>query len=140
MNKTVKLIFSGLILLMGLITLTSCGSVLDTTVDEINQRYKDNNPMFESDVIERLKEPLNVRRLSTTKHVSIWVPNYDDIELIKQDIENGKEVIGIFVTFEEVTRKFQRLNEETLQMEWYEKTVIDAVKAEKKVVSLSDLK
>ena len=100
MNKTVKLIFSGLILLMGLITLTSCGSVLDTTVDEINQRYKDNNPMFESDVIERLKEPLNVRRLSTTKHVSIWVPNYDDIELIKQDIENGKEVIGIFVTFE----------------------------------------
>lgn len=140
MNKTVKLIFSGLILLMGLITLTSCGSVLDTTVDEINQRYKDNNPMFESDVIERLKEPLNVRRLSTTKHVSIWVPNYDDIELIKQDIENGKEVIGVFVTFEEVTRKFQRLNEETLQMEWYEKTVIDAVKAEKKVVSLSDLK
>lgn len=140
MNKTVKLILSGLILLMGLITLTSCGSVLDTTVDEINQRYKDNNPMFESDVIERLKEPLNVRRLSTTKHVSIWVPNYDDIELIKQDIENGKEVIGVFVTFEEVTRKFQRLNEETLQMEWYEKTVIDAVKAEKKVVSLSDLK
>ena len=140
MNKTVKLIFSGLILLMGIITLTSCGSVLDTTVDEINQRYKDNNPMFESDVIERLKEPLNVRRLSTTKHVSIWVPNYDDIELIKQDIENGKEVIGVFVTFEEVTRKFQRLNEETLQMEWYEKTVIDAVKAEKKVVSLSDLK
>lgn len=140
MNKTVKLIFSGLILLMGLITLTSCGSVLDTTVDEINRRYQDNNPMFESDVIVRLKEPLNVRRLSTTTHISIWVPNYDDIELIKQDIENGKEVMGVFVTFEEVTRKFQRLNEETLQMEWYEKTVIDAVKAEKKAVSLSDLK
>ncbi|MBQ8293067.1 MAG: hypothetical protein IJX78_04565 [Bacilli bacterium] len=137
--KIKKGLFS-ILLLWFILILTSCGSPLDTTIDEINQRYLDQNPMVESDVLTRFKSPINVRRTSETTHISLWVPNYDTLDEVKQDIENGKEVVGVFVYFEETTRKFQRLNEETLEMEWYEKVVIDAVHAEKKAVSLKDLK
>lgn len=134
-----KIIFNVLIF-MGCFFLVSCSTPLDETIKAINQRYSDNNPMSESDVEVRFKEPLNERKISKTEHISIWVPNYDDLETLKNDVENGKEVEGVFVTFEEVTRSFQRLNKETLEMEWYDKTVIDAVYAEKRIVTLSDLK
>ena len=134
-----KILFS-IFLLLSCLFLTSCGTPLDTTINEINQRYKDNNPMSEYDVKVRFKEPINERTISETEHISIWVPNYDDLETLKSDLEKGIELTGVYVRFIETTRKFQRLNEETLEMEWYEKVVIDAVFAEKKNVSLSDLK
>lgn len=140
MNKVIKIFICILVILMGGLTLCSCGSVLDTTIDEINQRYKDKNPMFESDVKVRLKEPINVRKVSNTVHISIWVPNYHDIEELKNAVEAGEQIEGVYVTFEQTIRKFQRLNEETLEMEWYEKQVVDAVYAEKKIVSIDDLK
>lgn len=140
MNKNMKKIIFNIFVILGCLFLTSCGSPLDTTIDEINQRYKDNNPMSESDVKVRFKEPLNERVISDTEHISIWVPNYDSIDEVKTAIENGQEVIGVFVRFEKTTRKFQRLNEETLEMEWYEKLVVDAIFAEKKIVTLNDLK
>lgn len=140
MQKNMKKIIFSIFVILGCLFLTSCGTPLDTTIDEINQRYKDNNPMTESDVKVRFKEPLNKRVISDTEHLLIWVPNYDSIEEVKTDLENGEEIIGVFVRFEKTTRKFQRLNEETLEMEWYEKLVVDAVFAEKKKVSLNDLK
>lgn len=140
MNKNIKKIFFSLVVLLGAWYLTSCGTPLDTTIDEINQRYKDNNPMTESDVRVRFKEPLNQRVISTTEHMDIWVPNYDSIDDVKKVIENGQEVIGVFVKFEKTTKKFPRLNEETLEMEWYEKLVVEAIWAEKKNITLNDLK
>lgn len=140
MSKTLKIIVLLLVLMLGCINLSSCGTPLDTTIDEINQRYKDHNPMFESDVKVRLKEPINVRKISTTEHVSIWVPNHHNLEELKNLVENGEEITGVFVTFERTTRSFQRLNEETLEMEWYEKEVVDAVKAEKRIITIDDLK
>lgn len=140
MNKNIKKIFFSLVVLLGAWYLTSCGTPLDTTIDEINQRYKDNNPMTESDVMVRFKEPLNQRVISTTEHMDIWVPNYDSIDDVKKVIENGQEVIGVFVKFEKTTKKFPRLNEETLEMEWYEKLVVEAIWAEKKNITLNDLK
>ena len=130
----------GIFLFLCCVLLTSCGSPLDTTIDEINQRYKDNNPMSEADVLVRFKEPINERIVSEKEHISIWVPNYDDLETLKDDLTEGMEITGVYVRFVETTRKFQRLNEETLEMEWYEKVVIDAVYAEKKNVKLGDLK
>ncbi len=140
MNKSIKKIFFGLVVLLGALYLTSCGTPLDTTIDEINQRYKDNNPMTESDVMVRFKEPLNQRVISATEHMDIWVPNYDSMDDVKKAIENGQEVIGVFVKFEKTTKKFPRLNEETLEMEWYEKSVVEAIWAEKKKITLNDLK
>ena len=140
MNKTLKIFLGILILIIGCISLTSCGSPLDTTIDEINQRYKDHNPMFESDVKVRFKEPINVRKASDTVHISIWVPNYHDLEELKELVNSGEQIEGVFVTFEKTTRKFQRLNEDTLEMEWYEKQVVDAIFAEKKILTIDDLK
>lgn len=140
MSKVIKTFMSLLILIIGCISLTSCGTPLDTTIDEINQRYKDKNPMFESDVKVRLKEPINVRTVSSTEHISIWVPNHHDLEELKELVNSGEEITGVFVKFERTTRKFQRLNEETLEMEWYEKEVVDAVYAEKRIITIDDLK
>ncbi len=140
MSKVIKTFMSLLILIIGCISLTSCGTPLDTTIDEINQRYKDKNPMFESDVKVRLKEPINVRKVSSTEHISIWVPNHHDLEELKELVNSGEEITGVFVKFERTTRKFQRLNEETLEMEWYEKEVVDAVYAEKRIITIDDLK
>lgn len=140
MSKVIKTFMSLLILIIGCITLTSCGTPLDTTIDEINQRYKDKNPMFESDVKVRLKEPINVRKVSSTEHISIWVPNHHDLEELKELVNSGEKITGVFVKFERTTRKFQRLNEETLEMEWYEKEVVDAVYAEKRIITIDDLK
>ena len=140
MSKILKPIVLLLILMFGCISLSSCGTPLDTTIDEINQRYKDHNPMFESEVKVRFKEPINVRKISSTEHISIWVPNYHDLEKLKELVNNGEEITGVFVRFEKTTRKFQRLNEETLEMEWYEKQVVDAVYAEKRIITSDDLK
>ncbi len=134
-----RIIYSCILLLLT-IFLVSCKTPLDTTIDEINQRYSDFKPMYEEDVERRFKNPLNQRIVSDTIHISIWVPNYDTIEEVRTDIEAGKEVMGVFVKFEEIARSFQRLNEETLEMEWYKKIVIEAVMAEKRPVTLSDLK
>lgn len=140
MNKVVKILIIFTIFMIGCISLSSCGSPLDTTIDEINQRYKDRNPMFESEVKVRFKEPINVRKISPTEHISIWAPNYHDLEELKELVNNGEQITGVFVTFEKTTRKFQRLNEETLEMEWYDKQVVDAVYAEKRIITSDDLK
>ncbi len=134
-----RIILSSVCLLLVLF-LASCSTPLDTVIDEINQRYIDHNPMSEEDVKVRFKEPLNKRVISENEHILLWVPNYDTLEEVRVDIEAGIEVIGVFVQFEEVTRSFQRLNEETLEMEWYDKVVIDAVGAKKDIVTLNDLK
>lgn len=120
--------------------LVSCGNPLDTTIDEINQRYADFNPMSEEDVRVRLKEPINTRRIDEFNYTAIWAVGYRDIEKLKEDIKNGVEVEGVFIIFNETIRKFQELNMETLEMEWHEKLVVDAVKAERRVINLEDLK
>lgn len=139
MNKKISIVFILFILFGGLL-LTSCNSVLDTTIDEINQRYSDKNPMSENDVKVRLKEPVKVVPISETEFVSLWVPNHHNFEELKIKVENGEEIIGVFVRFEKTVRSFPRLNEETLEMEWYEKKVTDAVYAEKRVITITDLK
>lgn len=139
MTRKIRIVFI-LVILFGGLLLTSCGSVLDTTIDEINQRYSDKNPMSESDVKVRLKEPIKVMPVSETEFISLWVPNHHDLEELKVKVENGEEIIGVFVKFEKTVRSFPRLNEETLEMEWYEKKVTDAVLAEKRVITITDLK
>ena len=139
MTKRIRIFFI-LFILLGVVFLTSCATPLDTTIDEINQRYSDKNPMVEDDVKVRLKEPIKVIPVSETEFISLWVPNYHDLEELKAKIQNGEEIIGVFVRFEKTVRSFPRLNEETLEMEWYEKKVTDAVYAEKRVIKISDLK
>lgn len=136
MHKLLSICF---IAFMGLF-LVSCGSPLEETIKEINQRYADFNPMSEEDVRVRLKEPINVRRIDEFNHVSIWAIGYRDIEKLKEDISNGVVVEGVYIYFNETIRSFQELNMETLEMEWHDKLVVDAVKAEKKVIILNDLK
>ena len=136
MHKLLSICF---ITFMGLF-LVSCGSPLEETIKEINQRYADFNPMSEEDVMVRFKEPINIRVIDEFNHVSIWAIGYRDIDELKQAIESGIEVEGVFVTFNETVRSFQELNEETLTMEWHDKVVVDAVKAVKKVITLADLK
>ena len=96
--------------------LFSCGNPLDTTIDEINQRYADFNPMSEEDVRVRLKEPINTRRIDEFNYTAIWAVGYRDIEKLKEDIKNGVEVEGVFIIFNETIRKFQELNMETLEI------------------------
>ena len=120
--------------------LVSCGTPLDETIKEINQRYADFNPMSEEDVMVRFKEPINIRVIDEFNHVSIWAIGYRDIDELKKAIESGIEVEGVFVTFNETVRSFQELNEETLTMEWHDKVVVDAIYAVKKVITLADLK
>lgn len=135
-----KKIFFSFFILFTCLFLVSCGTPLDETIKEINQRYSDFNPMSEEDVRVRFKEPINIRVIDEFSHVSIWAVGYRDIEELKTAIENGEEVEGIFVTFKETVRSFQELNEETLEMEWHDKLVVDAIYAEKKVLTLADLK
>lgn len=140
MNKICKLFFGGLIFLIGCLSLTSCGTPLDTTIDEINKRYIDHNPMSEEEVLVRFGEPLKKVQINDNVYIGIWIPNYQDLDIAKQDLEQGKKVNGVLIKFEKTTRSFQRLNEETLEMEWYEKTVIDAIQAEKRALQVNDLK
>ena len=70
------------------------------------------------------------------KTISEAHKKYIDIQFMV----DGEEIIGVFVRFEKTVRSFPRLNEETLEMEWYEKKVTDAVYAEKRVIKISDLK
>ena len=140
MNKTCKFTILGFVWIIICLILTSCGSPLDTTIDEINKRYIDHNPMSEEEVFTRFKEPLKKIQINENIYICIWIPNYKDVETAKIDIENGQDVKGVFVKFEKTTRSFQRLNEDTLEMEWYEKSVIDAIQAEKRNLTLQELK
>lgn len=133
-------IFFSFFILFSCLFLVSCGTPLDETIKEINQRYADFNPMSEEDVMVRFKEPINIRVIDEFNHVSIWAIGYRDIDELKQAIESGIEVEGVFVTFNETVRSFQELNEETLTMEWHDKVVVDAIYAVKKVITLADLK
>ena len=133
-------IFFSFFILFSCLFLVSCSTPLDETIKEINQRYADFNPMSEEDVMVRFKEPINIRVIDEFNHVSIWAIGYRDIDELKQAIESGIEVEGVFVTFNETVRSFQELNEETLTMEWHDKVVVDAIYAVKKVITLADLK
>ena len=96
--KTLKLFSSIFTMFLALVLLVGC-NISQSYADKINKAAENNEHFTSKEVIEKLGEENCIKGLIAGNGAVIAIKGIDDLDQLKEDLENGKTVKGIVVVF-----------------------------------------